>query len=139
MCPNPDGDCETWEAFSDANRVILNSEYSKDIKKRWLEDGSEDNDVEYELIPNTLSYTEKFETDPTSEDAEDLDIHDKCGGYPTWYQGNQTPVCPECNKKMTFVAQFSEFDEELNLGGDGVAYIFVCEDEHEGAILWQCG
>lgn len=141
MCGNEDGSCQTFEPLFGTNQVILNKVKSKELQARWIQSPSEnqDNDEYTEVMPDKISYEEVFEIDLESEDADDLLIHNKCGGHVTWYQGDQTPTCPTCQKEMKFVAQFSEFDEALNFGGDGVAYIFVCPDEHEGAILWQCG
>ena len=36
---------------------------------------------------------------------------------------------------MRFVAQLNEHD--LNFTGGGISYIFVCESEHQGALLMQ--
>lgn len=49
------------------------------------------------------------------------------GGKPIWYQGEEY-------SSETFICQFDErFIEEINLGGDGIMYVF------EQTAFWQCG
>lgn len=82
----------------------------------------------------------------------------KLGGVPAWLQASETPVCPDCNSQMRFVAQFNaELDGPLpaapgacddekykffHFGGDdGIGYLFLCENEcapNGAAFLWQC-
>ena len=66
----------------------------------------------------------------------------KFGGKPTWIQGNETPRCPECRKRMAFVAQIDSIhhNEPTNphrrngviepqpfmFGDVGMIYVFYC-------------
>jgi uncharacterized protein YwqG len=40
----------------------------------------------------------------------------KLGGEPDWIQGDETPVCAECNQPMSFVAQIDSIDYTGRLG-----------------------
>ena len=73
------------------------------------------------------------------------------GGKPTWIQGNQTPICEQCQRGMTFVAQIDSLSaEESEMGkilaekksfmfGDvGMIYLFWCEKCFETKSLIQC-
>jgi hypothetical protein len=80
----------------------------------------------------------------------------KLGGAPDWEQGeHQNPVCPECGKVMTFVAQIDsvEHDSDSNphrvdalsddqkwLFGDvGMIYVFFCFDCSLPHAEFECG
>jgi len=137
MCASADGACETSEAFSGANAVVLRKESVKELAESWV-DAGHTSDVP-KAKAQRISYKTAFETDPEGEEADDPVLQNKCGGYVAWFQGEAIPDCPSCGKPMSFAAQFSEFDPKVNFGGDGVAYVFVCEEEHQGAVLWQSG
>lgn len=62
------------------------------------------------------------------------------GGFPDWVQGPGAPRC-KCEKDMEFVLQFTAFDEAINLGDAGEAYVFACPDRCSPtsfALDWQC-
>lgn len=56
-------------------------------------------------------------------------------GYPYFIQGDDTPVCGTCKREMLFVAQLDEMGR-FDFGG-GVAYVFVCSEEHDARLLRQ--
>ncbi len=62
------------------------------------------------------------------------------GGFPDWVQAPGSPDC-KCGKPMEFGIQFTAFDEALNLGDAGEAYVFACPDRCSPtsfALEWQC-
>jgi hypothetical protein len=61
-------------------------------------------------------------------------------GFPSWVQDPIAPTC-KCGKTMEFVLQFTSFDEAINLGDSGEAYVFSCPDYCSPisfALAWQC-
>jgi predicted DNA-binding WGR domain protein len=123
--------CEFWDPEMGANKVLLRT--AKQLAKATLKappKGAE------KAKARVLSYREVFEVDCELEpNAQSPETCDKVGGYPAWIQGNAAPECRSCKKPMRFVAQLNEHD--LNFTGGGIAYVFVCEEEHEGALLMQ--
>ncbi|MDC3958181.1 WGR domain-containing protein [Polyangium jinanense] len=83
-----------------------------------------------------LTYREVFEADPEkNENVDDIEVADKVGGYPGWYQFENTPKCDKCRKEMRFVAQLQE--EHMTGGGSSEGYLFCCLDEHQAKFFWQ--
>jgi hypothetical protein len=142
--------CSTWEAFSGANKVVLQQDNGLILIP--------DTPARY---PNyTLTLQHVFEPDL---DASRLDLTDdqrdqiseatKLGGAPGWIQNDETPHCPHCCKGMRFVAQINaELDGPLpvdstqwkqyhflEFGDVGLGYVFICPDDcsSDGAFLWQ--
>lgn len=67
------------------------------------------------------------------------DVLGQLGGEPDWIQGDEWPVCPECEVLMDFVVQLEEGHDHrtsANYGG-GSAYAFACYSDALGAFLWQ--
>ncbi|MFT3712022.1 MAG: hypothetical protein QM817_30640 [Archangium sp.] len=128
ICNNEEtaGICETWDPDYGSSAVLL-SKSTKGGLKRAPGD---------QLSAFRLSYEEKFEPNPEHADEEDAEAVPKVNGYPGWLQQDATPNCGKCKKPMRFVAQIGEFDDALGFAG-GDAYIFCCESEHGGAVLWQ--
>ncbi|RZJ69452.1 MAG: hypothetical protein EOO45_13585 [Flavobacterium sp.] len=61
-------------------------------------------------------------------------------GEPSWLQGDETPKCTCCNKKMRFVAQLEEGPDHktaMNFGG-GSGYLFDCKEGRTAKFLTQC-
>jgi hypothetical protein len=52
----------------------------------------------------------------------------KIGGQPDWIQGEDTPECPSCFKKMAFYGQLDCLGDKVPLGDCGRIYVFVCMD-----------
>lgn len=62
------------------------------------------------------------------------------GGFADWVQDEATPGPCSCGAPRELVLQFSEFDEALNLGGAGRAYVFACSARHAPdafSLFWQ--
>ncbi len=67
----------------------------------------------------------------------------RVGGHPSWVQGAEYPVCPECHTKMRFLLQLdSNFRTTKNgqwlWGSGGLAYIFWCDSCRVSGLFWQC-
>ncbi len=61
-------------------------------------------------------------------------------GEPSWIQGDDTPKCKCCNKKMRFVAQLEEGPDHktaMNFGG-GAGYLFDCIEGRTAKFVVQC-
>ena len=77
----------------------------------------------------------------------------KFGGAPCWVQGDDTPICPHCGERMTFVAQLDSFehqsdrnrngrdplsgDQHFMVGDVGMIFVFFCSDCCEPATIFQ--
>ena len=80
----------------------------------------------------------KLELDPAKEPVEpEGPGGSKVGGFPTWVQDPEIPVCNTCKKPMRFVAQLDHGDTGMNFGDVGIGYVFACADEHAGKFLSQ--
>ncbi|WP_042196620.1 hypothetical protein [Paenibacillus camerounensis] len=57
------------------------------------------------------------------------------GGYPTWIQNGEYPLCPCCSQSMHFIGQLDwEAVEEY---GEGIYYMFLCPEGRMSATLFQ--
>lgn len=62
--------------------------------------------------------------------------HDsQIGGYPSWVQDAEYPVCPCCGKSMRFIGQLDWAD--LEQYGEGIFYMFLCPEDQVTATLYQ--
>ena len=84
-----------------------------------------------------------------------LGVRSKLGGKPDWVQYPEIPKCPECKRRMTFVAQIDsmEHDEKHNpnaidcmsdrqqymYGDVGMIYVFMCYSCMTTQSVVQCG
>ena len=89
----------------------------------------------------------KLQRVPLNEEAASLpgfewaggDIGDrsKLGGAPDFIQGDETPICPVCRRKMTFYAQLDSMSDDVMLADCGMIYVFACFDCLETAAILQ--
>lgn len=63
----------------------------------------------------------------------DLDIH-TIGGFGSWLQGSEHRECPECGKKMKYLAQIHLDAFEV---GDGTLYVEICPDCRVTTTFYQ--
>jgi hypothetical protein len=56
------------------------------------------------------------------------------GGMPTWVQDSAYPTCPDCSKKMKFLAQL---DNNQFKNCEGIYYAFWCADCRNTATTYQ--
>lgn len=52
----------------------------------------------------------------------------KLGGEPDWIQGDNTPSCPSCGKRMTFYGQLDSVNDRIMIDDAGMIYVFYCFD-----------
>ncbi|MFP2910488.1 DUF1963 domain-containing protein [Pyxidicoccus sp. 3LFB2] len=67
-----------------------------------------------------------------------LDI--QVGGFADWVQDEAIPGPCSCGAPRELVLQFAEFEDDLNLGGAGRAYVFACSARHAPdafSLFWQ--
>ena len=83
-----------------------------------------------------FKYQRVFEADTEIEDnASGTEAVSKVGGRPAWLETDEPPPnCSVCHVPMRFIAQLDTLDDEVDFGG-GMAYVFLCADEHEGRWL----
>lgn len=72
----------------------------------------------------------------------------KLGGKPDWLQGDETPICPECNERETFICQIDSIDDVVRedeegtpaymFGDAGMIYVFFCFACGETHSVFQC-
>jgi hypothetical protein len=65
----------------------------------------------------------------------------KLGGEPTWVQEAHYPICPECGRTMSFLAQLPsglpQDGGEFDWGSGGLAFGFWCDGCRVSAWHWQ--
>ena len=67
----------------------------------------------------------------------------RVGGYPSWIQGADHPVCPQCTRTMPFILQLDSDLPDGNgnewfWGSGGIGYVFFCAECAVSAVTWQC-
>ena len=87
------------------------------------------------------------------EYPDNLGRRTKFGGEPEWIQGDETPICPECETALVFVAQIDSVehdapgnplrrdaltDQDYMFGDVGMIYVFFCYDCCQPAAIHQC-
>lgn len=144
MGQNHPGVCSEWEADGGANVVVCTGVDGLKIA---------DAPSEGEVVRAGPQYGARVERVQSSNyDAartewaqlgsrRQRDVLGQIGGEVFWLQGDETPVCGHCRKKMRFVAQLEEgpdHETQMNFGG-GCGYLFECDcAEVTGKFLWQC-
>ncbi|MFD5556184.1 hypothetical protein ACFWIA_20375 [Streptomyces sp. NPDC127068] len=139
-CANEPGQCAQWEAFEGGNRAFL-----------FPPDG---------LVPATvpeagetrLGAVTAIRTEVVDEDAYDdargvygarvgrgRAVLGSWGGEPDWYDPDGWPSCPQCARRMDFVAHLEEGYEHrtaANFGG-GLGYVLTCAPCTRAVFLTQ--
>lgn len=143
MCQNDPGMCDDWDANGGGNAVVVTKpvelEYvtppSEGVVLRETEHSTkvikvEGNDYE----DARSSWAEKNSHSPR-------EVLGQLFGEPSWIQGDEIPVCSNCDSPMEFVAQLEQgpdWQTEMNFGGGGVGYLFRCGRDGSAKFLWQC-
>lgn len=138
MCASNPGMCEEWDPDLGGNAVLI-------VEK--------EEDLEFvapavaEAIRNTEYGVKLVNVDSSDYDQAREEFGEKrrevlgqLFGSPSWIQGDETPICPQCGNSMRFVAQLEEgpdYQTAMNFGS-GAAYVFDCHKDRLGKFLWQC-
>jgi hypothetical protein len=142
MCQNNPGLCDEWDGDSGGNLVIV-------VARKCL--GLVEPPTTGETI-RSVSHSASI-TNVESEDYDNArevwagstgisarNVLGQIGGQPAWLQGEEVPLCDQCGKSMSFVAQLEEgpdYQTAMNFGG-GCAYIYRCGcDAGQAKMLWQ--
>ena len=104
---------------------------------------------EYRILFEKLDSEHK----PNNVEEDNLGLRSKLGGKPGWIQDSKSPLCPHCNKQMTFVMQLDSIehqatnnphsinalsDEQEYMFGDvGMLYTFFCFECSEVQSIFQ--
>ena len=140
QCQNDPGLCEEWDANGGGNAALLVPTVTRQLLP--APDGETLLPQEYKLrfVPfeESLDASTAHEAYLAALLAHEPSMLGKTGGQPVWFQFDQTPKC-SCGQPMTFVGQIEEVGTEINFGGGGVGYAFVCAACPATArFLWQC-
>ena len=138
MCNNDPGMCDEWDAEAGGNKAIVvkgeNLDFFEPIDRELSL-----RETEYGVA---LIASEEKDYDTARENwpGNRRAVLGQLYGEPSWIQGDETPECDCCNKKMRFVAQLEEgpdYKTAMNFGGGGVAYLFDCAEGKTAKFLWQ--
>ncbi|RZJ71750.1 T6SS immunity protein Tdi1 domain-containing protein [Flavobacterium sp.] len=81
--------------------------------------------------------TNDYESARLQQSANHKSVLGQQNGRPHWIQGDDTPKCDCCNKKMRFVAQLEDDrDSAMNFGG-GCGYLFDCKEGKTAKLISQ--
>ncbi|MBB5958283.1 hypothetical protein FHS29_004891 [Saccharothrix tamanrassetensis] len=148
MCENDPGMCETWEAHSGANAVIVLPPDPAPVRQAPPEGVTTLAEVSsVRLFETDVEPTEEFShpyeaaREAWAEDPgkRGRDVLGQLGGSPSWLQSHRALGCRECAAPLRFVAQLEEGHDSgttANYGG-GSAYVHICPTHDQGAFLWQ--
>ncbi|MFB2648012.1 hypothetical protein [Shewanella mangrovisoli] len=143
MCQNDPGMCDDSDADGGGNAVIVIKPFDLEFVQvpsegKTLRDTAHSAQVvsvdgdDYEAARR--EWAEKNGVSPR-------EVLGQISGEPAWIQGDETPNCTACNEPMEFVVQLEQgpnWETEMNFGGGGVAYSFVCRCNGSASFLWQC-
>ncbi|MFN0252519.1 MAG: hypothetical protein ACKV2T_36920 [Kofleriaceae bacterium] len=71
----------------------------------------------------------------------DGDIAIEIDAFPDWIQGPHDDLACLCGAAMELVVQFDSFDDAINLGDAGRAYVFACSRRcgpRSFLMRWDC-
>jgi hypothetical protein len=128
--------CETCIYATD----ILYMDFDANGNAKWSKHNIQKYPIDhddYEKFPSNTLYMSK-NAQPAFYSAEGgalLKSFSQIGGMPTWEQDAAYPVCPSCQKTMTFIAQLS--GEEVVSSGYGTYYIYICNECKISATNYQ--
>lgn len=148
-CQNDPGMCDDWDPASGGNRALLfPPEGLQPLSPPPL---GEDVDEGVVTLSTVRSITQEPEKEADYDRARDawaevsgrpkVDVLGQLGGVPAWLQGDETPSCPSCDRRLPLIVQLEEgpaHSTSMNFGGGGSAYAFACEPCTHAVFLWQC-
>ena len=141
LCQNDPGGCLEWEADAGGNRAYVFG------PGPWHPAAVPAGDAvllptvsAFDLVPLPADDYEPARLRwPEQTGRPGRDVFGKLGGRPDWTQVDETPTCPVCTQRMSFVVELEEGrtrDTAANFGG-GVGYGFRYRGCGTGAFLWQ--
>nr|WP_246357831.1 DUF1963 domain-containing protein [Pyxidicoccus fallax] len=83
-------------------------------------------------MPSGVGTPEQYSLSAAVSDRLEFQV----GGFAEWIQGDETPGPCACGAPRELVLQFDEFEEDLNLGGAGRAYVYACSARHAPDAFW---
>jgi len=143
MCQNEPGLCEEWSPNDGGNQIIVTIESNLEYVTPPVGDNLV-RDTHYGVTVvefESNDYDEAREKWSSDNGVSPRQVLGQLLGKPSWIQGDETPVCNDCNSNMRFVAQIEQgpnWETEMNFGGGGCAYSFDCACNSKAKFLWQC-
>jgi hypothetical protein len=146
MCQTDPGMCDAWSSTGGANAAFLFPVAGLTaMAQPEVDDPETVNLGACNAVRPAESPVEDYGTAceewARTTGAEPRHVLGQLGGRPDWLQNDETPSCPACGRAMDLAAQLEEGPHHatnMNFGGCGSAYAFVCGTCREGAFLWQC-
>lgn len=94
--------------------------------------------ISEELFPSpeyALGLGSKRRT-PYETQSSEVCLHDsQIGGYPSWVQDAEYPMCPRCGTRMPFVGQLAT--EDIVENSEGITYAFACLPCGKATTVYQ--
>ncbi len=142
ICNGNPGMCNEWDADSGGNKVIIivgeKLEFarppSRELALRPIEHGAV-----VKTIEDSDNYDEARQRFAKENKVSPREVLGQIFGEPSWLQGDETPECDTCGKRMRFVSQLEQgpdWQTEMKFGG-GCGYLFDCPACNSGKFLWQ--
>ncbi len=145
MCQNEPGCCNEWEPGGGGNSVhVAIGHLSEDAAVPATGVTLREAGYAATVVSSSIDdYETARQTWARTSEKSPREVLGQLGGTPVWIQADETPTCDSCGKAMQFLAQLEQGPDwrtEMNFGGGGCAYVFVCScDSPVGKFLWQCG
>lgn len=144
MCQNEPGMCDEWDAEGGGNKVLAVSSSNLQLVSP-PSSGEVVRPVRYEahiVEQGEEDYDSARAAYAAGNGVSPRKVLGQVGGEPTWMQGEEVPLCSACAEPMAFVAQLEQGPDgktEMNFGGGGCAYVFMCAcGTSSTKLLWQC-
>lgn len=150
--------CYPWEAYSGANRVILQTGEKQIVGTPSQPSPYPDYKGYFQQAQETTFYPKDEGKERISDTSKRNQPSEqtKLGGIPAWVQYDETPSCHICHKPMRLLIQidaaldgtlpmnFYQYPQEsflfLDFGDAGLGYVFICPttcSPQSAAFLWQ--
>lgn len=143
VCQNDPGDCDSWDPLDGANTAQIYGGPGLTpaaAPKTGVALRPASSAVTFQRI-DAEGYDEARTAWAKSTGESPRKVLGGLGGEPSWLQGEEVPACPSCERPMDFAAHLEEGQDhvdEVNFGGGGCGYAFLCRPCAEAAFVWQC-
>lgn len=91
--------------------------------------------AEYPFIGRQLVLGPRRRTPAETVGAYQGAHNSELGGHPDWIQDAEYPLCPECQRRMTFLGQIETAD--IIKHAEGITYAFLCAECDKAATSYQ--